>query len=157
MKLGSELETRGYQVVMTHTDGNVDISNIERANIANEANADIFIRIHANGSEDYNVTGVMTICMTPSNPYNGELHYDSRMLADYFLDGIVNETNAKKLYVWETDTMTGINWCKMPVVIVEMGFMTNPEEDKLLNNEEYQGKLSQAMADAIDKYFEEHS
>ena len=52
-----------------------------------------------------------------------------RKLSDCVLDELVNSTVFSKQSVWETDTMSGINWCRVLVTIVEMGFMTNAEED----------------------------
>ena len=144
---------RGYEVLMVRTTHDVNISNSERALVANEAGADAFIRIHANGSEDSSVNGAMTLCQTPSNPYNSQYYEASRKLSDCVLDAFVEKTGAKKQRVWETDTMSGINWAMVPATIVEMGYMSNAEEDRKMADETYQKLMAEGMADGIDRYF----
>ncbi len=151
--LRDELEARGYTVIMVRETHDVNMSNAERAAVANEANAEAFIRIHANGSEDSSVHGALTMCQTPSNPYNGYLHDQSRDLSECVLNGLVNNTGCKMRSIIETDTMSGINWCTVPTTIVEMGFMSNPEEDALMAMPEYQQKMAVGIANGIDEYF----
>ena len=154
-QLEKELEVRGYTVRMTRTDSDQMLSCRERAEIANEANADVFLRIHADGSEDSTANGAMTICITPENPYIPEEYEKSRLLSEDVLDAFVSATGCRKRKVWETDSMSGNNWSKVPTTLLEMGFMTNPQEDQLMASADYQQKMVQGMADGIDRYFED--
>ncbi|MCR5608933.1 MAG: N-acetylmuramoyl-L-alanine amidase [Lachnospiraceae bacterium] len=153
LKLRDILKERGYQVKMIRETHDVNISNAERAQIANDAGADAFIRIHCNGVDNSSVRGALTMNQTKNNPYCGEYYSLSRKLSENVIDSMCAATGLKNKGVSETDTMSGINWCTVPVTIVEMGFMSNPEEDMLLVDDSFQNKIAEGMADGIDNYF----
>lgn len=153
-KLKKELVSRGYRVIMTRTTHKIGLSCRERAEIANNAKADAFIRIHANGSSSSSANGAMTICTTPDNPYvTKSLSRKSKKLSEALLNEYVKATGAKKEFVWETDSMSGNNWSKVPATIIEMGYMSNPAEDRRMQKASYQKKMVKGIANGIDSYF----
>lgn len=154
LKLRDTLEALGYQVVMTRETAEVDISNAERAELANEAGADIFIRVHADGAENTAANGISVLYPSENNPYVAELSTESQTLARCLLDGMCEATGAKRRGIIKRDDLTGMNWAKMPVVVIEAGFMTNAEEEKNLLNEEYQALLVKGIVKGIQEYFE---
>ena len=154
--LRDELLSRGYSVLMIRETADVDISNAERAKLANDYHADLFVRIHGNSVSNPDVKGALTMCMTGQNPYNGNLHLPSRVLSEKVLEGLCAATGAVNKGIQETDTMSGINWCTVPVTIVEMGFMSNPHEDRAMAEDSYRRALAKGIADGIDEYCGRH-
>ena len=156
-KLEEELKARGYQIVMIRTGHDVNLSNAERSKIANGSDAEILIRLHANSMENSGIYGALAMCMTEYNPYNSELHADSYVLSKKIINNICSRTGTKNRGVQKVDNSSAINWCEIPVSVVEMGFLTNPDEDRWLQSEEYQGKIVEGIAEAVDSYFAEEN
>jgi N-acetylmuramoyl-L-alanine amidase len=152
-KLKPELEKRGYKVVLTRTDSQSAHSCIERAQVANDNHADAFVRLHANAAESQTPSGAMTINITANNPYTKSTYSQCRKLSDCVLNAYVSATGAKSEGVSERDDLTGNNWAKVPTTLIEVGYMTNPEEDKLMQTDAYQAKMVQGIADGIDQFF----
>ncbi len=158
LQLRDELTKRGYQVVMVRETNDVNISNVERAEIANDAGADIFIRIHCNSSESSSVHGALTYQPTYANPYlSNDVIGKSQRLAALLLENQIAVTGQRNAGIIAGDDMTGINWAKMPVTIVEMGFMSNPNEDLYISGAEGQAQIVQGLANGVDAYFAEMS
>lgn len=147
------LYNKGYNVVMTRESDDVNISNIERAEIANKAKADMTIRIHCDSIRDSIKTGA-TILIPSSKSNNTKSIYEaSNKFANILKDNLKKE-GIKVNGIFERSDITGFNWSKVPVVILEMGFMSNYNEDKMLCDENYQKKLMNIVAESIDKYKE---
>ena len=153
LKLRDELTARGYEVYMIRETNDVNISNKERAELAAASGADILVRIHANGSENTSVQGALTMAPSSGNPYVGELAGTCQELSQDIIDAFCAATGANNQGVYITDDMSGINWSTIPVTIVEMGYMTNPDEDLRMASDEYQALMVQGIANGIDAYF----
>lgn len=151
--LQEELEARGYEVIMTREDHDTAISNSERALMAYEEGGDIYVRIHANGADDSSVRGALAMVPSASNAYVGDLAEDSYSLAECILDGYCTKASFDSLGIQYYDNMTGINWSRLPVMILEMGFMTNESDDLRMADPAVQAQMAEGIADGIDAYF----
>ena len=151
-KLRSELLDRGYQVVMTRTKNDVDISNKERAVLINESGADICIRLHADGGAAA-VRGASAQCSSASNPYISKLYAKSKKLSEAVLSSYCAKTGLRNRGVFYRDDLTGTNWSTVPTTLMEMGFMTNVADDRFMASASGQKKMVTGLADGIDAYF----
>lgn len=153
LQLKDELEQRGYQVVMTRTDNETAISNMERAQYVASQGAEIYVRIHANGDDSHTASGALTMSPSQNNPYIPQLFEQSDRLSRCIIDSYCAATGFQNLGIQYTDTMTGINWSTVPVTILEMGFMTSQNDDLKMNDAEFQKTMVQGIANGIDSYF----
>ena len=152
-KLRSILLDRGYEVYMVRTKNNVNISNKERALKANKSGSDIYIRIHGDSSSSSIVKGASVLYPSSSNPYVKKLSKASQKLSEAIIKKYCESTGIKNRGLVARDDLTGTNWSKIPVTLIEMGFMSNPSEDRKMQNSKFQVKMARGIANGIDSYF----
>lgn len=152
-KVRDKLSSLGYNVIMTRDNNETAISNKERAILANEAHANVSVRIHANGSDDATTNGALVIIGSQSNPHVGWLYDDSYRLGEEILNSYCSRTGMKNLGLQENDTMTGINWSEIPVIILEMGFMSNETDDRNMQDDAFQEEMVEGIVQGIESYF----
>ncbi len=150
-KLASLLKAAGYEVIMTRDVAEVDISNAERAQLANNAHADMTIRIHCDSVANGGKTGATLLVPSKSSKYTQTIYPESFAFATC-LQQQLEADGVKVNGIFERDDMTGFNWSQVPVVIFEMGFMSNWNEDQMLSDATYQQKLMQAVVCALETY-----
>lgn len=147
-----ELIKRGYKVIMLRTTNKCPLSNQQRTKKANNSGADIHICIHCNAAGS-GATGPL-VCVPASSKYVGKTIYTkSCKLGSYLLSSVAKATGKKSHGTIRSNYYTTLNWAKIPTMILECGFLTNPKEDRQLNSASYQKKLAKGIADGVDRYF----
>jgi N-acetylmuramoyl-L-alanine amidase len=151
VKLRYLLVRQGVKVVMIRTRNAVNIPNSTRAKIANAAGSSLFIRVHCDGSTIHSKHGISTL--TPGlNAWTGPVIDSSLAAATLVHQGMLDRTGAADRGVVPRTDMAGFNWAKVPSVIVEMGFMSNIAEDRLLAIKAYRDKLAAGILDGTMAY-----
>ncbi|MFO7571138.1 MAG: N-acetylmuramoyl-L-alanine amidase [Gaiellaceae bacterium] len=143
LRLRPMLERAGVRVVMTRTrTSGTSMGNVARARIANRAGAALFLRIHADGSTDRSVRGTHTLYPAFRRGWTDDVHAESRRAATVVQRELVRALGFPDRGLQERSDFTGFNWADVPVILVEMGFMTNPTEDRLLATPAYQRRAA---------------
>ena len=153
LKLKNLLEANGVNVIMTKDDINLAPGNIERAEVGNNNNADLAIRIHCDSADSSSARGA-SMLVPASIGYAENISGISRNYGEIILNNLISTVGMSNRGVIERDDLTGFNWSKVPVVLVEMGFLSNPEEESLLIDDSYQDKLAQGLCNGILKALE---
>ena len=153
-KLRKELTSRGYEVYMVRTKNNVNISNKKRALKVNKSGSDIYIRLHADSSTSSSAKGASALYPSTSNKYlSKKLSKKSLKLSQAVIGSYCDATGLNNRGCIVRDDLTGTNWSKIPVTLIEMGFMSNSAEDRKMQKKSFQNKMAKGMADGIDEYF----
>ncbi|WP_141549618.1 N-acetylmuramoyl-L-alanine amidase [Bacillus thuringiensis] len=150
--LKEKLEEKGIQVLMTRTSQDVDISNKERATFANNHKANLFLRLHADGSENPNQSGFAVLTPAEGSPYTKEIYAESLQISQTIVNKMRENQQVKVNGIKFRDDLSGFNWSKVPGVLLELGFMSNYEEDKKLSDPQYVNSLLQSVTDSVDAY-----
>lgn len=151
LKVRDRLEGYGVTVIMTRTSANVDISNAQRAQVANDARADLFLRIHADSSTNAGAAGVSTL-YPGGNEWTSPLREPSVRAAGVIHREVLASTGARDRSLAERADLSGFNWATVPSVLVETGFLSNPAEDKLLASADYQDKIADGITRGVLEY-----
>lgn len=129
-----KLEGRGYKVIMTKNNLADSISNVERAEVGNRANASLVIRLHADSFENESGTGATMLVPSKGSNYTKGIADKSSIYGDKILKSYCSKLGIKNRGLQESENMTGFNWSKVPVVLLEMGFMSSSKDDSLITN-----------------------
>ena len=161
-RVKAKLEAEGYQVVTTRTsDTFVDLTDRSRA--ANASESDIFVSIHINASGSSAAQGIETYYYQPYAEYpsriNATYHANptrlsmSDTLANAIQSSLINATGAQNQGV-KRQTFAVLRETTAPAVLLELGFLSNPQEAARLNTSAYQETLANAIVAGIKSYYE---
>jgi N-acetylmuramoyl-L-alanine amidase len=153
LKLQTALEARGVTVKMVRTSDDVNIANSERAAVGNDAQAALFIRLHSDGVDNSSTRGISTL-VPAKNKWTAPIVAQSAVAGRLIHKSVVSATGATDRGVVTRSDLSGFNWSEVPTVLVEMGFMSNPAEDRQLNSAAYQQKLADGMAEGAIQYLQ---
>lgn len=151
LKLDQELRSLGYNTIMTrNTDEFIDL--YERARIANDSYADVFVSIHGNSHDNKSIAGIQVLYCPATQSEKKEI--DQHPFAKSIMDELLKATGAVDKGIIQRPNLVVLRETKMPAVLVETGFLSNSAEEKLLFTEDYQNKIVNGIIKGIEKYFE---
>lgn len=144
LRLRALLRRAGVSVVLTRTrTAGAGTGNVARARSANEAGAGLFLRVHADGYPTSSaVRGSQVLVPALRRGWTDDVYSPSRRAAELVLSEVVRALGFPRRGITERSDFTGFNWSDVPVVLVELGFLTNPAEDRLLATPRYRQRAA---------------
>jgi N-acetylmuramoyl-L-alanine amidase len=146
---------RGYRVAMTRTGSTFRYSsggNIARAQFCNRRGAALMLRIHADGSSDPSRRGVSTLYPALRRGWTDDVYSPSLRAARAVQRSLARATGARDLGLVRRGDLTGFNWADVPVVLTEVGFLSNPTESRLLHTPGYQQRVAHGLTAGVVAY-----
>lgn len=141
------LEKEGYNVLMTREDDRF-VGLYERTDIANGIEANAFISIHYNAFTNPFTKGVEVLYA----PNTGEGNYD---MAKSVYDGLVSRTGAIGRGVIQRPNLVVIRETVMPSILVELGFITNPQEEAQLQGKYFKRAQTYAIVEGVNRFMQD--
>jgi len=143
LRLRDLLRHAGVRVVMTRTrTAGRSMGNVARARIANRAHAALFLRVHADGAAVSAARGTHTLTPALRTGWTDDVYRASRRAATLVQAELVRALGFPDRGIQERSDFTGFNWADVPVILVELGFMTNPAEDRALATPAVRGRAA---------------
>ena len=173
-RLRPMLQEEGYNVVLTRdTDEYIDL--YKRPAIANEIGADMFISVHVNAAGGRTASGIEMLYYPESKRSSREIDVqgmsdeevqeairaqqaqrtrNNKQLAQIMQKSLIDATSAVSRGIVERPRLVVIRETSMPAILAEIGFASNPNEERLLQTDEYKNKIARAMVDGVNEFFE---
>ena len=148
LKLQKLLTEQGATVVMTRTSNNVSITNIDRAKMLNKAGVDIALQLHCDSVKNTYKNGCT--CFIRST---GKHVRESRAAAKALGKGMSGATGCLNRGVKVHNGYMSLNWSTTPAVLIEMGYLSNKKEDKLLASDGYRQLMAEGIMEGLCAYF----
>jgi N-acetylmuramoyl-L-alanine amidase len=146
LRLRTLLERAGVRVVLTRSrTAGTSIGNVARAGIANRAGAALFLRIHADGAPSSSARGTHTLYPALRTGWTDDIYDRSRTAARTVQGELLAALGFPDRGLQERSDMTGFNWADVPAILVEVGFMTNPTEDRALGTAAYRERAARGL------------
>ncbi|MFV9567050.1 N-acetylmuramoyl-L-alanine amidase [Thermoanaerobacter mathranii] len=149
LKLNNLLTKGGFRTMMSR-DSDVFVDLITRSQEANNAGADVFISIHTNAFGTPTPKGT-EIWYYP-NGYKGDTR-DNKTFAQIVYNNLMKEINTVDRGLKEGPSLSVLNKTKMPAILIETAFITNPDDAALLQDDDFQWKVAQGIYNGIVEYF----
>lgn len=152
IKVRDILQNKGYKVFLTREDGDTLVSNVQRSQIASDYEADVYVRINGNSNKSSEKNGATCIIPSIKNTYVGNMYKECKNLAELLLDSYCAVTGMLDNGCDERDDNSGINWSTVPVALLELGYLSNEQDDRNMYQETYRNRMAEGIAEGIERY-----